>query len=193
MEKSKGQLRHQARQNRDHLPVEFRREASRRLLEVLRKLPAYSRVRRIFLFSSIGSEPETRQWGEKFREDGKETFYPCTGPDGQMEFYRIRNHTELRKGAYGILEPDGSSETAAPGGGDWVLTPGLLFDQRGYRLGYGGGFYDRYMRKYPEGVYIGTAFAAQVQKTPLPAQIHDLPVQYIVTEQGICPCGKENA
>lgn len=193
MEKSKSQLRRLARQNRDQLPAEFRSEASRRMLAVLKNLPGYSQVKRIFLFSSMGSEPETGQWAEKFREDGKEIFYPRTGGNGQMEFYRVRNSAELGEGRYGILEPDGSSESAAPGGGDWVLTPGLLFDQRGYRLGYGGGFYDRYMRKHPEGVYIGTAFAAQVQKTLLPVQSYDLPVQYIVTEQGCRPCGKENA
>lgn len=193
MENIKNQLRRASRRMRDSLPPSYRSQACERMLEFLRKLPEYPAARRIFLFSSIGSEPETSAWAQIFRLDGKETYYPQSRSGGLMDFYRVRSGEELSPGAYGILEPDGRTEEAVPAAEDWVLTPGLLFDEKGYRLGYGGGFYDRYMEGHPQGLYIGVAFAAQVRPQPLPAEEYDHPVYYIVTERGIFYCRKESA
>ncbi len=79
-----------------------------------------------------------------------------------------------------------------PSVGDLFLVPGLVFDTQGNRYGYGGGFYDRYLAKYPCTQPIALAFALQISATPLEAQPHDIPMQAIVTEHGwISPLSQE--
>lgn len=183
MEKSKA--RRIAKRYRDQLDASYRKEASGMILGKLRSLPDYSAVSGIFLFSSIGSEVETREWAMAFREDGKRTYYPRTGKDGEMEFFQVVSESELKSGAYGILEPTAGCPLGRPAIGDWVLTPGLLFDSRGYRLGYGGGFYDRYMERCPGAVYIGVAFEGQRTREAMETDFYDRRLRRLVTDERV--------
>ncbi len=177
----KVKLRKEARRRRDLLPETYRVQASAQILRKLCCLPEYPAARRIFLFSGFGSEPQTAAWAERFRADGKHTCYPKVVSDGNMKFYEVSSESELVPGAYGILEPGEGLTEAVPEPGDWVLTPGVLFDIRGYRIGYGGGYYDRYMKKCPWAVYIGVAYQTQCVES-LPEEAYDLPVSQVVTD-----------
>ena len=67
----------------------------------------------------------------------------------------------------------------------------MLFDRRGNRLGYGGGFYDRFLaNRAPRALRVGLAFACQISDAPLPAEAHDMPLDLLVTEGGILRCGQ---
>ena len=125
---------------RDGLSESFRAQASERILEILAGCTEYPSVRQIFLFCTLGSEPQTAPWMERFWRDGKSVSCPRTQRKGRMDFYEIQRMEDLLPGRYGILEPAETCPESIPDLDTWILTPGLWFDDRGYRLGYGGGF-----------------------------------------------------
>ena len=74
---------------------------------------------------------------------------------------------------------------------DLVLVPGIAFDREGYRLGYGFGFYDKFLKKVPKAVKIGLAFDFQIVDQ-VPREEHDVPVDFIVTEERVIDCKKSS-
>jgi 5-formyltetrahydrofolate cyclo-ligase len=94
---------------------------------------------------------------------------------------------ELRKGAYGILEPDPARcSPVAPESLDLVVVPGVAFDERGGRLGYGGGYYDRFLRRHAAGaIWAALAFEIQIVLEPLPLDAHDVRMDLIFTESRV--------
>lgn len=111
--------------------------------------------------------------------------------DRFLELYRITGPEDLQKGAYGIMEPD--PETAEPYDDvpDIIWVPGLAFDRRGGRLGYGGGYYDRLQERLaagkqdgPKPLWIGLGYELQIL-VQVPADSHDLRLDGLVTESGI--------
>jgi 5-formyltetrahydrofolate cyclo-ligase len=124
---------------------------------------------------------------------GVEVIVPkCIVEGRRMTLHRLRSFDGLRAGAYGIMEPD--SELAPQLGEDvvpeLVLVPGLAFDRNGGRMGYGGGYYDRFwqemtLRSLREGkrtLWLGASFEAQL-RDKVPAQDHDLRLNGVVTEE----------
>jgi 5-formyltetrahydrofolate cyclo-ligase len=90
---------------------------------------------------------------------------------------------------FGAREPGAGAECVDPAAIDVVITPGLGFDRRGRRVGYGGGFYDRFFRTAaPDASRVGLAFAVQVLDDELPAGHADLPVHTVVTEREVIRC-----
>lgn len=90
----------------------------------------------------------------------------------------------LVEGAYGIVEPDpASAELRRPGDLDVVLVPGVVFDRHGHRIGYGAGYYDRFLARCPPAVVtIGVCFEGQMHPERLPVEKHDQSVDLVVTE-----------
>lgn len=87
---------------------------------------------------------------------------------------------KLKRGAYGIPEPVSGADEPA----EICVTPLLAVDKDGYRLGYGGGYYDRYFASHPNVLRVGICYAGQAVET-LPHGEFDLPVHAIVTEEGV--------
>ena len=170
---------------RDGLSESFRAQASERILEILAGYTEYPSVRQIFLFCTLGSEPQTAPWMERFWRDGKSVSCPRTQRKGRMDFYEIQRMEDLLPGRYGILEPAETCPESIPDLDTWILTPGLWFDDRGYRIGYGGGFYDRYMERFPKAHYMGVGFSCQRRKERWPLCPFDQRLERLVTEQGV--------
>lgn len=101
--------------------------------------------------------------------------------NGNMRFFRIRDLSELKKGAFGILEPIGSEELCEDRDSVCV-TPALSFSRDGYRLGYGGGYYDRFFQGYG-GLSVGICYDSFLRE--LPREEFDRPVRLLVTEKEI--------
>jgi 5-formyltetrahydrofolate cyclo-ligase len=92
---------------------------------------------------------------------------------------------QFRRGPLGIMEPSQSTRPIADDEIDCVLVPGVGFDDRGTRLGFGGGYYDRLLRRLPPTVtYGGLAFQCQIV-TCIPHMPHDVPMLFVVSEQGV--------
>ncbi|ASS68765.1 MULTISPECIES: 5-formyltetrahydrofolate cyclo-ligase [unclassified Paenibacillus] len=116
-------------------------------------------------------------------------------PDRSMTLHRLASWEELKPGAYGIMEPDPAAAPALPEGflPDAVLVPGSGFDGKGGRLGYGGGYYDRYRIKLEHAArsagrepppWIGIGFAFQIVDA-VPMEPHDARLDGLITEEGI--------
>ena len=102
-----------------------------------------------------------------------------------MTACRIDRFDELASGHYGIREPKADFIRPVPRGEiEAVVIPAVAFDRRGYRVGYGGGYYDRFLPEARQAARIGVAFARHIVPA-VPAAPHDVTVDRIVTEEGI--------
>ncbi len=162
--------------------IENRSEAQERMTKHLLQHPDFLAADQVFCFVSFDSEPDTHAFLNACFARGKAVAVPRCFADGSMLFYRIESLDVLRPSPpYGIPEPRTDSEVAKASAHTFCVVPGLAFDDAGYRLGYGGGFYDRFLSDYP-GRTAGLCFSACMTQC-LPHEAHDRPVQSIITEQ----------
>jgi len=141
-------------------------------------------------YSPISSEADPSALMEALAAKGHGLALPrIAAADAPLEFRRWRQGDEMQPGAFGILEPLISAEPVTP---SVLLVPLLAFDADGYRLGYGGGFYDRTLadlRALGPCLAIGIAFAGQ-EVDALPHEDHDQRLDAVVTEKGVRQLGK---
>lgn len=149
---------------------------------------------KILAYASLAGEVETTEFCRKVLACGRELYLPKSYPGGILRFFAVGSLEDLQKGAFGVLEPEERVEKAyvpslqKP---DLCLVPGICFDDYGYRIGYGKGYYDRFLANFT-GVSMGLAYEACVCRDALPIEKRtDKPVDFIVTEKGInkrvCP------
>lgn len=143
----------------------------------------------VLLYASFRSEFDTSKLFEALRNNGIKTAFPICGKDGEMTFRIVGSKSQLSEGAYGIPEPEPSLPKPVLTNKTVCIVPGLAFTEQGGRLGYGGGFYDRFAALHPQIVTIAAAYEALMTNS-LPLLQHDLRVKYIVTEERIVPCNE---
>ena len=203
---NKQELRAQILQTRDALTDAQRHNYSSEITRSVRNLEEYQKAQKVLLFASFRSEVDTRELTRVALVDGKEVFFPKVqcNKDGckEMEFYRVTSENDLEKGYQGIPEPGGDENNRLKPEKStkdiFVLVPGAVFDKQGHRIGYGGGFYDRFLmrleQEVPQNAQVNTykvaiAFACQVLSEGLiPVEPHDVRMDIIVTEQGVYKC-----
>jgi len=98
---------------------------------------------------------------------------------------RLKSWSDLKKGTYGILEPK-NGPTFDVNAIDMCIIPGAAWDKNGHRIGFGKGYYDRFLQNY-KGIKVGLAYDFQIVKN-IPADKHDIAVDYIITDRGIIVC-----
>ncbi len=175
-------LREKYRRLRQEMPQEIRQSADSAIAAQVRKLWQYKRNDILLTYVSTSIEVDTLQIIRQAIEDGKRVAVPrCVPGTRNMEFYYIQSVEELKPGAFGVLEPD---PTAAEEMTDFskglCIVPAFSYDWRGFRLGYGKGYYDRFLSRF-EGSIIGICYSACVQRS-LPHGRFDRPVELLVTE-----------
>ena len=182
----KRKLRRQILALRDAMPIEEREEKSSHILETLILMPLYKDSDTILIYVNRRSEVNTTDLVNKALADGKRVFAPKVSGE-TMEFYQITGMGDLQEGYKGIREPvsgrlfDMNSDT----GHTLMLMPGAVFDEKCRRIGYGKGFYDRYLERISEtGISVHTlALCFECQVLPeIPAEKHDVRPQMILTE-----------
>lgn len=126
---------------------------------------------------------------EKGWEEHKNVSVPkCDPKDKQMQFYHLEGYHQLETVYFGLKEPDPRiSKEIKKNEIDLLLVPGLLFSDQGYRIGYGGGFYDRFLHDY-DGISVMIA-SEQQRHNPLPVDQYDQRVDYILSERGMIKTG----
>jgi len=149
-------------------------------------LDSFLRADKIALYSPINNEVGTLLIFLRARECGKEVYYPRTQGTG-LEFARVRDVTELIPGKYGVFVPPPNSEVLELDGLDLIVVPGVGFDRKGSRLGYGKGYYDRSISPVERGRRVGLAYGFQVVDF-VPSGAGDEPVGMVVTERGVIFC-----
>lgn len=158
-------------------------EAGARLCEHLLGVPEISRAATVAAYVSIGSEPGTGLLLEALRTAGKRVLLPVLQPDNDLDW--ALDNGDLVRARFGLLEPPGPRlGLAAVAGADAVLVPGLAADPRGYRLGRGGGSYDRALGRVPVGTFVCVLLLDGELVAEVPAEAHDRTVTAAVTPSG---------
>ena len=140
----------------------------------------------VAVYLPIGSEIDPRPLIGKLIDAGAKLALPCVQDDGSMVYRAYQRGDMLEQRPFGLLEPNAGVPEVNP---TLVLTPLLAFDRSGNRLGYGKGHYDRALTKLREKgrVFVcGLAFFGQEVET-VPAESHDVPLDWVMTERGSIP------
>ena len=161
-------------------------EKSRRISENLTSLERFKNSSRIALYFPFRKEVTTQEIFSKSLESGKEVYFPRVNGES-LSFHRVDRLDQLQPGRFGIPEPRSDSFSVEPEKLDLVIVPGVAFDSGGRRLGYGKGYYDRYLPKVPSRKRIALAFGIQIVEFT-PAGEGDQGVGLVVTEFGIIFC-----
>lgn len=184
----KRELRAQLLQQRNALPTEVRRQASESIQHTLLGMPVFQSAAVFMVYMSMGSEICLDDLSRQLLRLGKRVVIPYLhAQPGKMDASEILDwDRELTKGKFNTLvqKPE-FYRPSDPWDIDIIILPAVAFDKQGNRLGYGGGYYDRYLKRLsPKTVLIGVNYVMQVVDT-LPAYPHDMPVDIIVHEQGL--------
>lgn len=178
-------LREKYKQWRRDLTKAEKYDADTRILERVCDLWQYQRNDTVLTYVSTAIEVDTIALIKRAWADGKRVAVPrCVPGTREMEFFYIESMDQLSAGTFGVLEPiPERCELLTDVSKGLCLVPALSYDWRGFRLGYGKGYYDRFLARF-EGNMVGLCYAACVQKT-LPHGRFDCPVELLVTEQYI--------
>ncbi len=171
---------------KERLLLKGKEKKSRQICEAVLSSEIYTEAGQILCFYPIKEEPDIRQIAEHALADGKRVALPvCRDEERGMSFYYIKSLKALRKGKFGIPEPDTmSAEEVKDFSNALVLVPGIVFDKAGYRLGYGGGYYDKFFGEKERHSLVGICYG-EMLKNNLPHTENDIRVNYICTETGI--------
>ncbi len=186
----KKELRKEAKLYRKSVSEGDRLNKSTDIISNLKGLDAFMKAEVILMYASLPDEVETLSLMQELLEAGKKEIYcPVTQGD-EMEFYRIQTLEDLKEGNFHVLEPEVSEETLLKPVKDvsyCMIMPGLMFDKKGNRLGYGKGYYDKYLVGLDEDVNMTTiALSYELMvKDEIPAEETDRRADYIVTDKGL--------
>ena len=178
------ELRKKYKQVRAEIKGDLRKEADKKIADCFLNSYMCKKAEWILPFVSYGTEVDTVFIIKKLLADGdKHVAVPRV--QGQiMEFYEIKSMDDLTPGYMGIPEPEGDCPVDISEG--IIILPGLCFDLKFNRIGYGGGFYDKYLAAHPELTAVALAYSPQLLKGEfIPAEPHDRKADYIITENGI--------
>ena len=180
---NKTQLRSKFKSIRANIPDRQSRE--KEILKRLFSSEAYLSCKILFLYAGFNSEVSTDEIFYRAISDGKTVAYPvCDDADGKMTFYSVKSKSQLKSGMYGIKEPDKSyTEIITPSEHSLIIVPALCFDLKGNRLGYGKGYYDRYLELYP-CKSVGLAFEECVIES-LPTEEFDKMIDILITDKNL--------
>lgn len=182
---NKKNVRNEMKQLLKRISKEEYEMLSCQIREKLFDLPSIQEGKTIALTISKFPEVDTYSIIEELWAKGKKIVAPvCNHATRGMIFYELTSFNHLRKAGLGLLEPDpNESRQVLVNDIDCCIVPGIVFDKKGYRIGYGGGYYDRFLTEY-KGITISLLFEHQLIDK-VPAESHDLPVDILVTNNHI--------
>lgn len=192
-QEAKGELRQRLKEFRRDLGG--KRDRSEAILTQVRDTEHYRQACVVLFYVDARGEVQTRQaLNRELADRQRRCVVPfCAGVS--LALCEIKDFTELSRGAFGILEPKAdlrcdSARRVVPGEVDLAIIPGLGFDRRGHRLGYGAGYYDRLIPLLrPDCLKVGLAYECQVV-SDIPTAEHDQTVDWIVTEHELIVCNE---
>ncbi|MBQ8683343.1 MAG: 5-formyltetrahydrofolate cyclo-ligase [Clostridia bacterium] len=179
----KTELRQKYRSLRQAMPQEIKDQRDEAIAVQVRQLWQYQRNEVLLVYVSTAIEVDTHRIIRQALADGKRVAVPRCVPDTRnMEFYYIHSMEELEPGAFGVLEPHpDEAHLYHESDGGLCIVPAFSYDWQGFRLGYGKGYYDRFLSRF-EGNMVGICYSDCVQRT-LPHGRYDRPVELLVTEK----------
>jgi 5-formyltetrahydrofolate cyclo-ligase len=166
-------------------------EISKKSSEVEKRLfllPEFKKSNAILFYASFGKEIETEKMIEKALANKKNVCVPVTSfKDKTLLASSIKGLSDLEKKPNGLIEPRKINSCPIEKI-DLIVVPGVVFDEEGYRVGYGGGFYDRLLKKAPrKTVTVGLCFEQNIAKN-VPKQSHDAKMDFVISEKRVIAC-----
>jgi 5-formyltetrahydrofolate cyclo-ligase len=164
---------------------------SQAIVQRLYQMPEYQAAKLVFSYVTHSHEVDTRGIITDliYATDRQVAVPLCNPADKTMTASIVNKWDELRQGLFGVWEPKKNHvRIVDPHELNVALVPGIVFDKRGYRIGHGQGYYDRFLGQYRTNmISIGLSFDIQVIDE-IPVSMHDMPVNYIVTETQVYKC-----
>ena len=185
----KQRLREERLAARETLSEQERCVLDESITQKLLVTPEYAEAATVLTYVSVSSEVSTRMFIECALRDGKTVAVPRCLPGHCLEFVAITSLDQLVPAPFNLLEPpkDLSALTEDQMNNSICIVPALLVDTKGYRLGYGAGFYDRFLSTYPcEKICL--AYQQNLSKTMLPHTEFDVPIDTVITESDVLSC-----
>ena len=181
----KRSLREKYRARRIAVSGDERKRADSNILSRLTGLSQYKDAKLLLTYVSVNDEADTYELINRALSDGKKVAVPRCVPNTRlMEFYYINSTNELKAGAFGVPEPNPETEELVEDFSDSIcIIPGICFDKSGYRLGYGKGYYDRFLCNY-KGSTVGICYSSCVEYKLIHGR-YDQKADVVVTEKYI--------
>lgn len=181
--RTKKDIRAEVKKSRREADAETIRKNSDAICDTFLKLPEYTSAKCVFAYMDCKNEVETKNVIEQCWKDGKIIAVPKVFGE-TMKYYAITSYDDLEEGYFGIREPKYEllQEVICEDG--LMILPGVAFDVKRHRVGYGGGFYDRYLEQHPDMKKIAFAFEFQVFES-VPFEVFDRQPEKIITEKRI--------
>lgn len=187
----KKETRGEIHQLRDSLSMRDIDSKSRTIEARLWQLIEEQGFESIMFYIAFGSEVRTQNCISWAIDSGLTAIVPICSVDGRRQILPSRLldlQSEVEESKFGIPEPKPEFRRFFPPEKiDLVVVPGLAFDEEGYRIGYGGGYYDRFLAKCPQALSVGLAYEMQIVKCTFPST-RDVPVYKIITEDRVISC-----
>ena len=185
----KQRLREERLAAREVLSEQERSVLDDRITQKLLATSEYVEATTVLTYVSVLSEVSTGMFVECALRDGKTVAVPRCLPGHCLEFVAIASLDQLVPAPFNLLEPSKDLSALTEGHMDdsICIVPALLVDTKGYRLGYGAGFYDRFLSTY-SGKKICLAYQQNLSKTELPHTAFDVPIDMVITESGVLTC-----
>lgn len=181
----KKEIRNDVMETLRNLSQEDKRIIEHQLYQHLYESQAWQNSTCIAITISRGFEWDTRAIIEEGWKQGKEMVVPkCIPAEKKLNFYRFQDYAELETVYYNLLEPKHiEANHVSSNQIELVIVPGVVFNKRGYRIGFGGGYYDRFLSDF-DGHTLSLASHLQLMED-IPIEPHDIPVKQLITEAGI--------
>ena len=190
----KQRLREERLAAREALSEQERSVLDDRITQKLLATSEYAEATTVLTYVSVSSEVSTRMFIECALRDGKTVAVPRCLPGHCLEFVAIVSLEQLVAAPFNLLEPakELPALTEDQKNNSICIVPAFLVDTKGYRLGYGAGFYDRFLSTYP-GKKICLAYQQNLSQTMLPHTAFDVAVDVVITESDVLTCAKKPA
>lgn len=177
----KNTLRKKYKAIRNNIGECKRKEYSQKIAEELLHSEFYQNENILLAYASIGDEVETYSIINHALQNGKKVALPyCIPNTSNMEFYYISSISDLKRGSFGVPEPDPVTCEKYKGDKALVLVPALAFDRNGFRMGYGKGYYDRFLSNFT-GTKVGLCYSECISRCIF-RNWYDEQVDYIITD-----------
>ena len=185
---TKSEIRKLYKEKRSALTLSQVEEMSAEIQYNIFSLPQYNDCKTLFTFINYGKEVVTKNIIKDALKKGKEVAVPyMTGKPHEMVFLKIEGLDNLVENKYGILEPVFNEEDILNSDeSTFIIVPALVLGNNKNRMGYGGGFYDKYLEKHPNLHAVAIAFELQMYRE-LPFEEHDIKPEKVITEKHIYP------
>lgn len=187
IKKLKDDIRAEYSQKRSDMSRDEKARRDELICTAAASLVSFRYAEYVLLYAAMENEIDVYKLAEAALAKGKKVAFPISDKETHTMVYRfVDSLDELTVGTYGILEPPADNPAYDPEtsvGGAVCFVPGLVYDRAGYRLGYGKGFYDRYLSRF-HGCSIGVIYSDYILQS-VPRGRYDLSVDILLTEKGV--------